>query len=208
MVFKRLIPKALRKILQPSAITKSVIDKKSAICSGSQVNYSVIDRYSYIGYNCFLLNSKIGPFVSIADNCRIGGDSHPIQRVSSSPVFHSGKNVLHKNFAVFEKIEAKEVNIGPDVWIGANAIIMSGVSIGVGAVIGAGSVVTHDVGAYEIWCGNPARKLRDRFPLDVKEGLLSSNWWTWSEEKISDYSCYFEDVSLFLEKVKKERCHL
>jgi acetyltransferase-like isoleucine patch superfamily enzyme len=52
--------------------------------------------------------------------------------------------------------------IGEDVWIGANCVIMSGIGIGKGAIIGAGSVVTKDVGAYEIWGGLPARKIKDR----------------------------------------------
>ncbi len=55
------------------------------------------------------------------------------------------------------------VMIGDDVWIGAAAIILKGVSVGTGSIVGAGSVVTSNIGTYEIWAGNPARKIKDRF---------------------------------------------
>jgi acetyltransferase-like isoleucine patch superfamily enzyme len=58
-----------------------------------------------------------------------------------------------------------DVRIGNDVWIGTSATILKGVHIHDGAVVGAGAVVTKDVGSCEIWAGNPARKVRDRFPV-------------------------------------------
>ena len=56
------------------------------------------------------------------------------------------------------------VHIGDDVWLGTGVTILKGVRVGEGAVIGAGSVVTKDVGRCEVWAGNPAKKIRDRFP--------------------------------------------
>lgn len=204
MDIKRNFAKAMRVLLQPPALTQCRLDKRSKVCSGTQMNYSVMEKYSYIGYNCFVLNAHIGSFVSIADNCRIGGASHPIERVSGSPVFHKGKNILKKNFADFENHEAENITIGNDVWIGAGATVMSGVTIGTGAVIGAGSIVTKDVPPYEIWVGNPAHKLRDRFNDDIKEGLLNSEWWNWPEEKIEKYACLFDDPEKFLESITGE----
>lgn len=147
---KRYIAKGLRYILQPPALTNCIIDKTSAVCSGSQINYTIMGRYSYIGHDCFCVNVEIGSFCSIADGCRIGGATHPIQRVSTSPVFHAGKNVMKKNFCNIEPIRTPKTKIGNDVWIGANACIKSGVTIGDGAVIGMGAVVTGDVAPYEI----------------------------------------------------------
>ncbi|WP_281040324.1 MULTISPECIES: CatB-related O-acetyltransferase [unclassified Mesorhizobium] len=76
--------------------------------------------------------------------------------------------------------------VGHDVWIGARAIIMSGVTIGNGAVIGAGSVVTKDVPPYAIVAGSPARIIRYRFSPDVVDRIQASEWWTWSDERIRD----------------------
>ena len=184
MDIKRLIAKGLRNVLQPPALTNSTIDKKSKICSGTNINDSTMDRYSYIGHDCFVLRSKIGPFVSIADNCRIGGGGHPLDRVSTSPVFHEGKNILKKNFASFPMENAAQTVIGADVWIAADVVVLSGVNIGVGAVVGTGSVVTKDIPPYEIWAGNPARKIRDRFDEDTKNKLLESQWWLWSRSRV------------------------
>lgn len=201
MDFKRVLAKGLRAILQPPAITNSVMAKEAKVCSGSQVNNSKVDKYSYIGHDCFLLNAEIGPFCSIADNCRIGGDAHPIRRVSTSPVFHEGKNVMRKNFAQHSLLATPAIKIGADVWIGAGATVMSGVCIDTGSVIGAGSIVTKDVGPYEIWVGNPARKLRDRFEPTVKEGLLHSQWWTWTDAQLTINAAFFDDPKKFLEKL-------
>ena len=204
MNIKRLVAKGLRNVLQPPAITNSKLHKTSRVCSGTQVNFTAVDRYSYIGHDSFLLNANIGPFCSISDNCRIGGARHPYEYVSSSPVFHEGKNIMGKNFSEHPAPETPVTVIDADVWIGANAIIKSGVHIGCGAVIGAGSVVTHDVPPYEIWAGNPARKIRDRFDEATANALINTQWWTWEDEKIEKYSNCFSDPALFLEALGDE----
>lgn len=204
MKLKRFVAKALRAVLQPPAITNSRLAKKARVCSGSQINDSDIDNYSYIGHDCFFVNVQVGRFSSVADNCRLGGATHPIERVSTSPVFHSGKNILKKNFANHPDISTAKIIVGHDVWIGANAIVLSGVSIGTGAVVGAGSVVTKSIPPYEIWAGNPAKKIRDRFSEETKEALLRSCWWTWDDEKIEKYALKFNDPAAFIEQLREE----
>ena len=84
---------------------------------------------------------------------------------------------------------SRRVMIGNDVWIGENAVIMGGVKVGNGAIIGASAVVTHDIGNYEIWAGNPARYIRKRFPEEIIDMLNKSKWWEFSDvelKKISD----------------------
>lgn len=76
------------------------------------------------------------------------------------------------------------IRVGHNVWIGDAAIILSGVTIGNGAAIGAGSVVTKDVPAYAIAVGCPARVLRNRLPDATIEALESSEWWNWPEEEM------------------------
>ena len=117
---------------------------------------------------------------------------HPIERVSSSPVFHKGRNILKKNFVEFDTVSDKDIVINSDIWIGAGVTVLSGVTIGVGAVVGAGSVVTHDIPPYEIWAGNPAKKIRNRFDEKVTEDLLKTKWWEWDDEKIEKYAYLFD----------------
>ena len=200
MNIKRLISKGLRAILQPPAVTSSRVHKKARICSGTQVTDSDIARYSYVGHDAFMVNTDMGPFCSVADNCRIGGAAHAIEYVSSSPVFHQGRNVLKTNFADLPAKDTKRTIIGADVWIGANAVILSGVTVGNGAVIGAGSIVTHDVPPYEIWAGNPAKKIRNRFDEDIAEGLSRLEWWKWSEGKIKENAHLFGDPKALIDK--------
>lgn len=78
-----------------------------------------------------------------------------------------------------------DIVIGNDVWIGYEAVILAGVTIGDGAVIGARAVVTRDVPPYTIVGGVPAKPIRKRFPQEVVEALLEIRWWDWEEERIA-----------------------
>ena len=71
------------------------------------------------------------------------------------------------------------VTIGHDVWIGHGAIVLPGRSIGTGAVVAGGAVVTKDVPDYTIVAGNPARIIRRRFPEETGERLKALAWWDW-----------------------------
>jgi len=79
-----------------------------------------------------------------------------------------------------------DVSIGNDVWIGRETLILSGVTIGDGAVIGARAVVTKDVEPYSIVAGNPARLIRKRFDDKTIHRLLEIRWWDWPPEKINE----------------------
>jgi chloramphenicol O-acetyltransferase type B len=78
-----------------------------------------------------------------------------------------------------------DVTIGNDVWIGTGAMILSGVTVGDGAVIAADSCVTKDVPPYGVVGGNPARLLRHRFEPEIVERLLEIRWWEWPDERIA-----------------------
>lgn len=194
----------LRRLNRP-AIRSSKIHKTSRVCSGSQINKIEMEKYSYIGNNCFANHVKIGAFCSIADNCFIGGAAHPIEFVSTSPVFCKGANIMCKNFANKDFKVTSETFIGNDVWIGAGATILAGKSIGNGAVIGTGSVVTKNVGDYEIWAGNPAKFIRKRFDDETIAKLLETKWWEWSDDKIQEVSSDFDAPEKFIELIENER---
>lgn len=201
--FKFLIAKGLKRILFPSALRNCQIDKNSYVCAQSDLNNVSMGKFSYIGYRCFATNVKIGNFCSIADNCRLGNGMHPIEFVSTSPVFCEGKNILKKNFSNHKYENNKMTIIENDVWIGANVLVKSGVTIHNGAVVGMGSVVTKDIPAYEIWAGVPARFIRRRFETEIVDGLENLQWWNWDEKKIMDNSNFFDNPSNLIRNVKE-----
>jgi len=197
-----LIAKGLKKILNPPALRNCTIDKTAKVCPKSELSRVILGRYSYIGSGCFMVNAKIGAFCSIADNVVIGGATHPMQYVSTSPVFHKGKNILKKNFATHDSIKTPQTQIENDVWIGMGSFVKAGVTIHDGAVIGMGSVVTHDVPAYEIWAGNPARMIRKRFSDDVSERLINTEWWNLEDSKIEKLSVTMNEPEAFLKAIE------
>lgn len=83
------------------------------------------------------------------------------------------------------------ISIGNDVWIGDRCTILSGVTIGDGACVGANSVVTSDVEPYAMVAGVPARQIRLRFAPDVVEALLDLRWWDWDDGRIERHRDLF-----------------
>lgn len=100
-----------------------------------------------------------------------------------------------------------DVIVGNDVWFGREAMVMSGVRIGDGAVIGARALVTRDVSPYAIVSGNPAKEVRHRFPPQVVERLLAVAWWEWPEARIEAAmpSLLNNDIIGFLEAAEAGR---
>lgn len=129
----------------------------------------------------------IGKFCSIACGAKflMRSANHSLASLSTYPfpIFYEewGLDVRDITAAWTPK---GDIVIGNDVWIGYEAVIMAGVTVGDGAVIGARAVVTKDVPPYTIMGGVPARPIRRRFPDDVTERLLAVRWWDWPEEKI------------------------
>ena len=97
---------------------------------------------------------------------------------------------------------AGPVIIGNDVLIAYEALIMSGVTIGDGAIVAARAVVTKDVEPYEIVGGNPARHIKWRFDQPTREALLRIAWWNWSDEKVREHRAEIDspDVQAFVER--------
>jgi virginiamycin A acetyltransferase len=124
----------------------------------------------------------IGKYCSFAADVSIllGGEHHS-DWITTYP-FSS----LNENMSDMEcnRKSKGDVIIGNDVWIGFNVIILSGVKIGNGAIVGAGSTVIKDVPNYSIFAGNPAKLIRFRFDNETIEKLNKIAWWDWSIQKI------------------------
>jgi acetyltransferase-like isoleucine patch superfamily enzyme len=183
------------------AVTKSNVHFTSKICSGSHILNSNIEKYTDIGYDCFIMNASIGSFCSFGSNINIGGANHTIDWVSTSPVFNKNKDHLKKKFSNHEFNPYSKTIIGNDVWIANNVSIKAGINIGDGAVIGIGSVVTKNVNPYEIWAGNPAKLIRKRFSDDIIDELLKLKWWNLTDSQITEYAKDFNDPKAFIKKI-------
>jgi chloramphenicol O-acetyltransferase type B len=122
---------------------------------------------------------RIGKYCSIGDNVIFdGGWDHDITKISTYP-FHTWGLTENNNVC------SGDINIGNDVWIGADCIIRSGVNIGDGAVVGARSIISHDIEPYSLVVGN-GRVIRKRFTDEQITGLLCLKWWDFSDEKVRD----------------------
>lgn len=202
MNFKNLFFYVLPKImlrLMPTSRQDVRLGRKSLVMPGGSLSSVNVGAYSYCGYFCRITHSDIGSFCSIADRVVIGGGAHPIEHVSTSPVFHSGKNVLGTVFYSHTFETNKKTCVGSDVWLGIGVIVLAGASIGHGAVIGAGSVVTKDVPPYEVWAGNPARFIRKRFDGEVVSQLLASKWWEMDEAEVKELAHLFDSPKALVE---------
>ena len=181
-----------------SSVRACNIHASAKIGDGCTIADSSFGKYSYVGDHTNMANVKVGNYTSISSYCGIGGGGHPLNWVSTSPVFNNHRSILRVNFSNNDYNPYKETIIGNDVWIGTHCLIKSGVTIADGAVIGMGSVVTKDVGPYEIWAGNPAKLIRKRFDNETIDKLLKSQWWNWEDEKIKEYADSFNSPQVFM----------
>lgn len=181
------------------AIKGSWIHPTYKVEAGSEVVNSSMDRHSFCGYYCEILWCDIGSFCSIANQVVIGGGMHPMDWVSTSPVFYAGRDSVKMKYSEHIRPDPARTILGHDIWIGERAIIRQGVQIGTGAVVGMGSVVTRDVEPYAVVAGTPARVIRYRFPVETINRLLASEWWACDDEAIRRAAVHIKEPHLFLE---------
>ena len=140
---------------------------------------NVLYHFDFIGDELI-----IGKFCAIASDAKfiMNGGNHQADGFSTFPfaIFGNGWEKAVPNYPYKGNIE-----IGNDVWIGYEAVIMPGVIIGDGAIIGSKSVVTKNIPPYSIVGGNPAQVIRKRFDEKTIQDLLDIQWWNWDIEKIS-----------------------
>ncbi|AIW87962.1 bacterial transferase hexapeptide family protein [Bacillus mycoides] len=164
-----------------------------------------IGSYSYMGTNCNISNCSIGRYCSIGPSVKIGLGKHPVDIVSTSPIFYNPNNILNiKISGASRYIEHEETIIKNDVWIGANSIILDGITIGNGAVVAAGAVVTKDVPEYAIVAGVPARVIKYRFDAETIKKLSSSLWWEKEAEDLESDVSLFNNTSEFIKRFENE----
>lgn len=192
------------KKLHGHSILDSIILPGASVSVSCNIVRCKVGRYSYIGHDSQCVNAEVGAFCSISDHVFIGGAEHPMQWVSTSPAFENvDGSLIKKRFARHDIPQASTTHIGNDVWIGHAAIIKAGVTIGDGAAIGAGAVVTKDVPPYAIVGGIPAKIIKYRFSEETIKKLIESKWWELNDETIEEIAPYIQDVNKFLCELSK-----
>jgi len=156
----KLYVRYVRNFLQNTRTRRFRIHYSSDVKILSRINRDVIvGKYAYIGEGAEVTSQvEIGDYSMLATAVSIVGGDHNFD-LAGVPIVYSGRPIQHKTF------------IGKDVWIGHRAVVMSGVNIGDGAIIAAGSVVTKDIPPFTIYGGVPAKFMRRRFLVVGAEGV-------------------------------------
>lgn len=184
---------------------KNFVDarKHIVLCAPYSLLESTVGRCTYIACNSQVSNASIGSFCSIGPNFLCGWGIHPLNGISTSPMFYSTKKQNGTTLSETDKIEErKRIIIGNDVFIGANVTVLDGVTIGDGAVIGAGAVVSKDIPPYAVAVGCPIRIIKYRFENEQIEALKKLEWWNFDDERLKEVERFFFDVDGFIQYVE------
>jgi virginiamycin A acetyltransferase len=191
---------------QPPAIQKSLTYEApiSLSAGNSFVGECFVGAFTYFNGPGSFTNTTFGRYSSIADAVCTAPGQHSLEAFSTHPfvddkegtVSRLGFSPLYKRFAAQKpftlsgnsrRVHASPtVTIGHDVWIGTRALILNGLTIGHGAVVAAGAVVTKDVPPYTIVAGVPARPVRLRFSAEMVHELLALSWWDYDISPVSE----------------------
>jgi acetyltransferase-like isoleucine patch superfamily enzyme len=173
----------------------------------SQIGPDVaVGKYFGMNENCFVARATVGAFCAIGARTAINPFNHPINWLSIHEFqYHPGSFDWVPEYSAIERLERtpdmfERVRIGNDVWTGHNVNILPGISVGDGAVIGAGSVVTKDVPPFAIVAGVPAQVRRMRFSEAIVERLLRLRWWDLELAELSGLP--FRDVERCLDAIE------
>ena len=212
--FKYKLQEKNSKISWRSNIVNTSLEGHNTIQKEANLIGCTLGYGTYIERNAQLINVKLGRYSSIAPGVKNIGGNHPTRdHVSTYPGFYSASTtdaisfVKKQKFEEFKYIDEdrKVLNsIGNDVWIGTDAVIMQGVTIGDGAVVAAGALVTKDIPPYAIVGGVPAKVIRYRFLESDIQFLMELKWWEKDIEWIKKYADYFADIKQLKIAIERE----
>ena len=201
-------PHAIMKLNPGAKIIKSTIQGPLYLNRHAQVGpEATVGKYFGMNESCFIARATIGAFCAIGARTSINPFNHPIDWLSTNEFqYHPSSFDWVPEYNEIERLSRtpdmfQHVTVGNDVWTGHNVNIMAGVSVGDGAVIAAGAVVTRDVPPYAVVAGVPATVKRLRFPEKTVERLLGVKWW---DLELSDLSGLpFRDIDRCLDRIEE-----
>ena len=168
-------------------ITEASFGAYTEVGRGTRVALSRFGDYSYCDRYCDIANAEVGRFANIASFVRIGATDHPLDRASLHHFMYRSASYwddAEDDADWFAQRKARRARIGHDTWIGHAAQIKPEVTVGHGAVVASGAVVTKDVAPYTIVAGLPARPVRARQPAGIAERLIALAWWDWDHDRL------------------------
>jgi hypothetical protein len=186
-------------------LTDTTLGRWVEIGAFTRIAHSAFGDYSYCDRFCDIANAQIGKHANIASAVRVGATDHPLDRASLHHFMYRSASYwddAEDDAEWFAKRRARRTVIGHDTWIGHAAMVKPEVTVGHGAVVAAGAVVTKDVAPYTIVAGVPAVKVRDRQPPAIAERLIALAWWDWSHARLRETLHDFRTLNAeaFLEK--------
>jgi len=171
----------------------------------SRLAHSEIGDYSYCDRWCDIANTQIGKFSNIAASVRIGATDHPMEKASLHHFHYRAGDYFdgaEDDADWFALRRSRRPVIGHDTWLGHGAQIRPEVTIGHGAVVAGGAIVTRDVAPYMIVAGIPAKPLRRRFSDSIAARMEELAWWDWPHAQLQASLKDFQTMpaEAFLEK--------
>ena len=151
---------------------------------GAHTNLAQVEigDYSYCARGCDFANVTIGKFANIASNVRIGATDHPLDKASLHHFLYRSASYWDDatdDADWFALRRTRRATIGHDTWIGHGAQIKPEVTVGHGAVVASGAIVTKDVAPYTIVGGVTATRIRDRYAPGIGDRMMALAWWDW-----------------------------
>ncbi|KGM48981.1 chloramphenicol acetyltransferase [Pseudooceanicola atlanticus] len=192
-------------IHEGATLTETTLGRFVEIGQGSRVAHSEIGDYSYCDRYADIANASVGKFANIASFVRIGATDHPLDTAACHHFLYRSADYwddVENDADFFAHRRSRRVVIGHDTWLGHNAQVKPEVTIGHGAVVASGAIVTRDVAPYTIVAGTPARMMRLRQPAEIAERLIALAWWDWDHARLREALADFRGLTAeaFLEK--------
>ena len=187
---------------QGSYIPGTTLEGKNFVGRDAMLRNCTMGYCSVVQFDCDLTDTDIGRYSQVGGNISVIRGKHPTKKiVSVNPAFYNPEGVFGYAFTdkkIFADLAEKRTTIGADVWMGNDVRVLGGLTIGDGAIVGAGALVTKDLPPYSINVGVPAKTIGYRFEQDQIEKLLADKWWEKDEAWIRENIDRFADIEEFL----------